>query len=29
MTVDKFNFKQKASVIQELLDKVASLPDAE
>lgn len=29
MTVDKFNFKQKASVIQELLDKVDSLPDAE
>lgn len=29
MTVDKFNFKQKASVIQELLDKAASLPDAE
>lgn len=29
MTVDKFNFKQKASVIQEILDKAAALPDAE
>ena len=29
MTVDKFNFKQKASVIQEILDKAAGLPDAE
>lgn len=29
MTVDKFNFKQKASVIQEILDKAADLPDAE
>lgn len=26
---DKFNFKQKASVIQEILDKAADLPDAE
>lgn len=29
MTVDKFNFKQKASVIQEILDKAADLPNAE
>lgn len=29
MTVDKFNFKQKASVIQEILDKADALPDAE
>lgn len=29
MTVDKFNFKQKASVIQEILDKAADLPNVE
>lgn len=29
MTVDNFKFKQKASVIQEILDKAAALPDAE
>ena len=29
MTADKYNFKQKAPAIQEILDKAAALPDAE